>query len=253
MDYKKLTELDLEAEQRLLNLYKEEIKTLPAENMVCTLKEGRENYYLSVNTRRKYIPATNFKLINDIKRYHFLKKSIENLDRNSILQRKILQRYKSYDFDSINNSLPQVYRLPPVTQHVAPNTTPFATSEFRHRTSIGFYVRSKSEALIAEVLAGEGIYFEYERPLKLWDAGKQVTIRPDFSIPTVSGMIYWEHMGMMSKSEYRGPAVKRFEMYASNGITVPDRLIISMDTEDGAIDVMAIKLLANTVRTLHDL
>lgn len=74
MDYMKLTELDLETEQRLLTEYRKELKNLPEQNMVCKTIRGHERYYLINRKEKKYISEANFPLVDDIKRQHFLKK-----------------------------------------------------------------------------------------------------------------------------------------------------------------------------------
>lgn len=252
MNYHKLTELDIETEEMLLAKYREEIKGLPEGNMVCCKARDKQSYYLAVDGTRKYLNSKDSKLVDGIKRRHFLKRAIEVLERNISAQRKSLQVYHSYEPQIINALLPDVYR-----SFIAPNVDAIYTqnpdSALIHRTSFGLFVRSKSEALIAEVLHAEEITFEYERPLWLYEDGREVLIHPDFTIPCRDGMIYWEHMGMMGMPKYRTSAKKRFSLFTDNEITIPDKLIITMDTVDGAIDVLAIKLLADALRTLHDI
>ena len=52
---------------------------------------------------------------------------------------------------------------------------------------------------------------------------------------------------MMSVPEYRDKASKRISLYASNGITIPDKLIVAMDTSDGLINMMTIKVMINSL------
>lgn len=66
-------------------------------------------------------------------------------------------------------------------------------------TSKGDYVRSKSEVIIANLLYNSELDYEYEKELK-YDFG---IIRPDFTVKTPNGNIYyWEHLGMLGKEEY---------------------------------------------------
>jgi hypothetical protein len=85
-----------------------------------------------------------------------------------------------------------------------------------HRTSKGLAVRSKSELLIAEALANAGIAFEYERALTL--EGK--TRYPDFTIEDdISGRtIYWEHLGLLEREDYRQSWEKKLQWYRKNGV-----------------------------------
>ena len=85
-----------------------------------------------------------------------------------------------------------------------------------HRTSKGLAVRSKSELIIAEALTNAGISFEYEKPLTL---GGQ-TRYPDFTIDDdISGRtIYWEHLGMLDRSDYRRSWEKKFAWYRAHDV-----------------------------------
>jgi AAA domain/UvrD-like helicase C-terminal domain len=85
-----------------------------------------------------------------------------------------------------------------------------------HRTSKGLGVRSKSELLIAEAFLSTGVAFEYEKPLTLGGA----TRYPDFTIEDeISGRtVYWEHLGMLNREDYRASWEKKLAWYRANGI-----------------------------------
>lgn len=85
-----------------------------------------------------------------------------------------------------------------------------------HRTSKGLAMRSKSELLIAEALTHAGIGFEYEKPLVLGGSIRY----PDFTIENeISGRtVYWEHLGMLEREDYRKSWEKKLLWYRDNGI-----------------------------------
>jgi hypothetical protein len=85
-----------------------------------------------------------------------------------------------------------------------------------HRTSKGRAVRSKSELLIAEALLSAGVAFEYEQALTLGGS----TRYPDFTIEDdISGRtIYWEHLGMLERADYRASWEKKLAWYRANGV-----------------------------------
>ena len=85
-----------------------------------------------------------------------------------------------------------------------------------HRTSKGLAVRSKSEIVIADALSNAGVSFAYEKPLTLGGT----TRYPDFTIDDeVSGrVIYWEHLGMLDRADYRKSWERKLKWYRSNGI-----------------------------------
>lgn len=85
-----------------------------------------------------------------------------------------------------------------------------------YRTTKGLAVRSKSEVFIADGLTQAGISFEYEKPLTL--GGK--TRYPDFTIEDeVSGRtIFWEHLGLLARRDYRLSWDKKMAWYRENGV-----------------------------------
>ena len=85
-----------------------------------------------------------------------------------------------------------------------------------HRTSKGLAVRSKSEVIIAEALGYADIHFEYEKPLTIGGT----TRYPDFTIEDeISGrIVYWEHLGMLERDDYRRSWEKKLAWYRANDV-----------------------------------
>jgi hypothetical protein len=85
-----------------------------------------------------------------------------------------------------------------------------------HRTSTGIGVRSKSELLIYEALRHAGFTPEYEKPLTL--GGR--TRYPDFTIEDeIYGRnIYWEHLGLLDREDYRRSWKAKLTWYRTNGV-----------------------------------
>ncbi|MBR5228627.1 MAG: hypothetical protein IKV96_02180 [Firmicutes bacterium] len=106
-------------------------------------------------------------------------------------------------------------------------------------TSRGERVRSKSEIIIADLLAKANIPYKYECPLELNGLG---IVYPDFTVLDVSRRreLYWEHLGMMDDPDYVGKALKKIEYYKRNGIFPGDKLIITQETRGFPIDQRSI-------------
>lgn len=234
MDYIEFTRLELESKKEQLKKYQEQLAILPSCNMTCRDIKGKRCYYVTYESS-KYRYTTDEKLITAVKRRHFLSKSVAILKTDIKAMERLLKTYRPCDYVSVNDSLPRVYKL------TCQDSEDTATSNYTtamHRTSFGLQVRSKSEALIAEMLYANKLDFKYELPLLLSENDKKVLIHPDFTIITKYGLIYWEHMGMISNDDYRRKAFQKMDLYAKNGITVPNNLIITMDSQDGIIDMM---------------
>lgn len=108
----------------------------------------------------------------------------------------------------------------------------------KFRTNDGAFVRSKSEALIYELLRSEGIPFRYECALHL----PQKTMFPDFTIlqPEVGKVFIWEHFGMIDNENYRRLFLQKLELYAENKIYPDVNLIMTFETGKNPLDPAAI-------------
>ncbi len=96
------------------------------------------------------------------------------------------------------------------------NGSVFLQEGLIHRTSNCLAVRSKSELLIAEALLSAGVDFEYEKALTLGGSIRY----PDFTIEDeISGRtVYWEHLGMLDREDYRIRWEKKLAWYRANGV-----------------------------------
>lgn len=81
----------------------------------------------------------------------------------------------------------------------------------KHKTLKGEKVRSKSEALIANMLFVKNIEYHYEEEI---DVGGR-TIPPDFRIYVKSQNKFklLEHLGLLVKEKYRSDALEKMELY----------------------------------------
>ena len=117
-----------------------------------------------------------------------------------------------------------------------------------HRTSKGTAVRSKSELLLAEALLSAGVGFEYEKPLTFGGS----TRYPDFTIEDdISGRtIYWEHLGMLDRADYRASWAKKLAWYRANGVHPlaeakpgASKLVTTQDSAASGIDMARVRKL----------
>lgn len=129
----------------------------------------------------------------------------------------------------------------------AADSVPFA-EHLIHRTEKGHLVRSKSELVIANMLFQVGIPYEYERVLDGTTAAGR--LRPDFSFVTAAGdLIIWEHLGMLSRPDYkRGWEWKR-AWYEKNGFSEGKTLFVSTEDENG-LDSTKLRTIAESILDL---
>jgi AAA domain/UvrD-like helicase C-terminal domain len=125
---------------------------------------------------------------------------------------------------------------------------PYAT-HLVHRARNGEMVRSKSELVIANHLVGASIPYTYERPLDgTFTVGR---LRPDFSFITDAGdVIVWEHLGMLSRDDYRRGWEWKKAWYESNGYRLGETLFITEDDDRGGLDSLEIERTASQIAAL---
>ena len=110
-----------------------------------------------------------------------------------------------------------------------------------HRTRRGVAVRSKSEVIVADILEGLEISYQYEQPLFSRSDAKDFRL-PDFTVSFEGDVYFWEHLGMLTVPSYREAWKRKLEWYEHNGFS--DRLIFSQDGPDGRIDAAQIERIA---------
>jgi hypothetical protein len=85
-----------------------------------------------------------------------------------------------------------------------------------HRTANGEMVCSKSEVIVANTLRTLGIAYRYEEPLQLEDGSQRL---PDFTFDSPDGRpVYWEHLGMLGRADYRADWESKRRKLADNGV-----------------------------------
>ena len=121
----------------------------------------------------------------------------------------------------------------------------FKTNEYRpeekkYPTKNGEMVRSKSEAIIADMYYDLGIPYRYECELILKDGRIKY---PDFTLLDVSRrkVIYHEHMGLLDDEEYRNANLLKINEYRKNGIYSGKNLLITFETELCPLNILDIR------------
>ena len=159
-----------------------------------------------------------------------------------------LRRYTGPEYSETARRLTNLF-VAPVRVEVAQT---FLDQNLIHRTSRGELVRSKSEVIIANLLAAKGLSYSYERPL---DAPNGSRRYPDFTIEDAeTGVLaYWEHLGMLNSPSYRKSWDRKRQWYEDQGIREPSLgdatrgvLLCTRDDPSGGIDSAEIERLVAT-------
>ncbi|HUW12522.1 MAG TPA: ATP-dependent RecD-like DNA helicase [Anaerolineae bacterium] len=118
-----------------------------------------------------------------------------------------------------------------------------------HRALKGHMVRSKSELVITNMLYEMGIDYQYEQ--RLDGARVPGTVRPDFLFADPAGdPIVWEHLGMLSRADYRQSWEHKRCWYLDNGFAEGVSLFTTQDDHKGGLDSAEVRKVAEQVAGL---
>lgn len=234
------------AEQRAVKQeYQQQLKTLPAGKLTVA-RQGKGTYYSEFEAGSKtYLGTADNEMVKALQQRRFLEASIQRIDHNLKLMDQYVQAYQPIDRLSVLQALPGAYRdtedlnLTGDTWAQAPYDKSTQYPQWlTHQTLKGDLVRTKSEALVANLLYNKGIPYHYEENLKLPEG----VIAPDFKIAVRSENRFklLEHCGMLGSDKY----VRRFnwklQTYIRNGYIPWRDVFFTFDDLSGSIDTKAI-------------
>lgn len=117
-----------------------------------------------------------------------------------------------------------------------------------HRTLKGHMVRSKSELVIANMLHQMALDYQYEPRYE----GISVpgVVRPDFMFADPAGdPIIWEHLGMLTRDDYRQSWERKRTWYLENGFAEGASLFTTRDDEKGGLDSEEVRRIAQQIES----
>lgn len=125
----------------------------------------------------------------------------------------------------------------------------FREGEPEFLTSRGERVRSKSEMIIADILAKNNIPYKYELPQQMKAAGgKLIPVYPDFTCVNLRTRqeFLWEHLGRMDDSDYSMKTVMKLRTYSKNDFIPGKNLILTMECDGIPLDRKEVETLVKT-------
>lgn len=162
-------------------------------------------------------------------------------------------RLASTDASSTARRFTDIFHLPEVKQL----NKKWYDARYINISERGEPMISKNEVIIANCLNKfkKQITYAYEDKLKLENSER--TIKPDFTVDNLitNKRFYWEHLGMMTKTDYREKWEKKLQSYKNDGFvlhtdaqpTDTKILIITEENPNGGINSQFINQLVKEV------
>ena len=209
--------------------------------------------------KSQYIADDNEKLIKPYAKSKYAKKVMPVLTANLAAADAFLARHSGLEEDDAAGSIdpaffafcsdlyvPREQIVADWVQSKGPEAPQYG-SEPMVMTARGDRVRSKSEALIANLLFSNDQLYLYEKPLYL--DKKLYAVFPDFTILRLRDMkeLYWEHFGMMDDPDYLNAAIKKISDYIANGIIPGRDLICTFESSRVPLSSEDVEILIRTM------
>ena len=230
-------------------------KGLPEGRLRISNAGGRQRYYFvksSESPAERYLTKKEMEFVRTLaqKEYNrdFLKRAKEELQKLQKSAAILTGMDAGAVYEKANETrkkLVKPYIVPDDLYAKEWLEKPFKSSNYlpenrKYDTKKGDKVRSKSEAIIADILYELGIPYRYECALVL----KGNVVRyPDFTILKKSTReeVYLEHFGLLDDEEYREQFFEKLDEYRKNGIYPGKNLLFTYETYAYPLDITGIK------------
>lgn len=223
-----------------LNNYKKELDAIDAE--LLTLPMGRlvkrGKFYWQAIKEKEIGITNNTELIQLFCRKRYLLERKKQLKINILIISGCMSRFDNTTQEDLILSLPDAYQgLPDAYFFDHISIKAWREDSYRKNTYLndslnyfsknGISVRSKSEALIANLLEEYGIPYRYDAELTL---GRKI-IYPDFIIknPCNGKIIVWEHFGALDQPGYEQKMDEKMKFYLKHDYKPFDTLIYTFE------------------------
>lgn len=242
--------------KRAIRRAEKDKSSFPEGRLRTSRSNGRIRYYKvskERDTSGEYMPKNEQMLMIKLlaqKDYnkHFLKSAMDELE----MLEKVLVRYQKKQSEAVYEGLSDerqnlVTSYIPSDDQIAEEwqSKTFKTNSYKIENKIydtrrGEKVRSKSEAIIADMLFEMGIPYHYEYPLRLRNGKIKY---PDFTLlkKRTGEVVYLEHFGFMDDENYRKDTLYKMDLYRANGIYPGKNLLFTYETNDNPLDIKGIR------------
>ena len=190
----------------------------------------------------RYIPETDKDTVAALAGKRCIRTVLPALKQNLRAAERFLSMHSGQEEDALAESVPRdilelaagIYVTPEARRKEWLAQTWEERPDFetrpQFRTLRGEYVRSKSEAFIADALLRHDLPYLYEKPLFL--DGPRHPLFPDFTIydPRTDKELYWEHFGMMEDPAYAERTCRKLSCYLNAGLAPGRGLICTFET-----------------------
>ena len=231
----------------------------PVGSLRISMKKGQPQFFqrLDPSDRRgKYLKKQDYTLAKELVEKNYYEKIYHSASEELKLMQAFLKKYTIIPPEEVYERLSDIRQnlINPLIETDKLFCERWSSVQYKGKyipenspefiTDRGERVRSKSELIIANILAKEYIPYRYEYPITLKGFG---IVYPDFTVLNVRQRkeYYWEHMGMMDDPEYAEKAARKMLSYNKNNIYPGTKLILTIETRNVPISVRQVNMIIN--------
>lgn len=247
--------------EKLVKTKKKEIEKLP-DGHIRAITHGKGfQYYMRAGKNDKngvYVPKKEHREVRKIVKKEYGLRVIKKAEEEIRILKRLLKLYQAGTVESEHSRMPQGKQVlvEPIEEDDETFVSKIISQKFEelkfddnlpeYYTNKGMRVRSKSEALIANLLDKLEIKYIYEMPISLYNG---IVAHPDFSIIDVKHrrIIYWEHFGMMDNEDYANNALLKINSYEKSGLYVGELLFATFESSEHPINMKLIEKKLNRI------
>ncbi len=156
---------DLRFQRLLRRRYIQQLRGLPIGGLSTSIIKNQTYYYKVLDGKKTYIGKAHCKEVAQLQKRRFIENSLKRIDQNCALMEQLMKGYQSVDPEEVMAEETRAYKTPPecsFSMSGVHNGKKWGNMPYRkykgfpeglkHKTLKGEKVRSKSEALIANML-----------------------------------------------------------------------------------------------------
>jgi len=242
--------------KRVIRRAEKEKGSFPEGRLRTSKSNGRIRYYKvskERDTSGEYLPKNEqIHMIRLLAQKDYNKQFLKAAAYELEMLEKILVRYQKKQSEAaykglskerqnlVTSYIPSDDQIAEEWQSKTFKTNPYKIENKIYDTRRGEKVRSKSEAIIADILFEMGIPYRYEYPVRLRDGKIKY---PDFTLlkKRTGEVIYLEHFGFMDDENYRKDTLYKMDLYRTNGIYPGKNLLFTYETNGNPLDINGIR------------
>ena len=233
------------------------LRGIEKEKISCYEKDGR-NYYRSYKGGRyHHVGSESSRAVVMQKKRFLMEQMIKRLDHNLELMKNLTKNFEEVNPFIIQKGFPKGFQNIPSEfikdlgfvdpESCVASSNSSHPDSLQHTTISGIMVRSRIEAIIADIYTAKGIAFSYEKQLILPDG---TVLYPDFTIQSErkGKQVFHEHIGMISDEDYLKSFIWKFQKYCEFDLYPFDSVLYTFEKADGSIDSSEIAYLIDLFR-----